>query len=190
MPEPELPVARVVVDVPLAHLDRPFDYAVTRRPGCRRGARGRVRVRFSGRLRDGFVLERRATSDHAGQLTALHKVVSAEPVLTAEIARLIRAVADHYAGTFADVLRLAVPPRHAATEQAEPPPGPPELPDDPPAGPLVDYPIGAGLPAGAAGRPAATGDVAGHARVRHPAETGRPGWPARPAPAPRATAGR
>ena len=85
---------------------------------------------------------KRQTTDHAGQLTALHKVVSAEPVLTAEIAGLIRAVADHYAGTFADVLRLAVPPRHAATEQAKPPPGPPELPDDPPAGPLVGYPTG------------------------------------------------
>ena len=85
-------------------------------------AGARVRVRFSGRLRDGFVLERRATSDHAGQLSPLHKVVSAEPVLTTEIAGLIRTVADHYAGSFADVLRLAVPPRHAATEQAEPRP--------------------------------------------------------------------
>ena len=42
-----LPVARVAVDVPLAHLDRPFDYLVPERltaeavPGCR------VRVRFA-----------------------------------------------------------------------------------------------------------------------------------------------
>ena len=52
-------------------------------------------------------------------LTPLHKIVSSEPVLTSEIAGLIRKVADHYAGTFADVMRLAVPPRHAATERAE-----------------------------------------------------------------------
>ena len=143
MPKPELPIARVVVDVPLAHLDRPFDYLVTPEQDADAVPGARVRVRFSGRLRDGFVLERRATSDHAGQLTVLEKVVSAEPVLTAEIAGLIRAVADHYAGTFADMLRLAVPPRHAATEKAAPRPEPPELPDDPPAGPLVDYPTGA-----------------------------------------------
>jgi primosomal protein N' (replication factor Y) (superfamily II helicase) len=140
--KPELPIARVVVDVPLAHLDRPFDYAVTADQDADAVAGARVRVRFSGRLRDGFVLERRATSDHAGQLSPLHKVISAEPVLTTEIAGLIRTVADHYAGTFADVLRLAVPPRHAATEQAEPRPEPPELPEEPPPGPLIGYPTG------------------------------------------------
>ncbi len=144
MPEPELPIARVAVDVPLPHLDRPFDYLVTPEQDADAVAGARVRVRFSGRLRDGFVLERRGTSDHAGQLTPLHKVVSAEPVLTGEIAGLIRSVADHYAGTFADVLRLAVPPRHAATEQAESLPGPFQLPDNPPPGPLIGYPTGAG----------------------------------------------
>ena len=41
-------------------------------------------------------------------------------MLTGEVAALVRSVADHYAGTFADVMRLAVPPRHAATEKAEP----------------------------------------------------------------------
>ena len=39
--------------------------------------------------------------------------------------RLARAVADRYAGTLADVLRLAVPPRHARVEQAEPHSGSP-----------------------------------------------------------------
>ena len=120
MPEPQLPIARVAVDVPLAHLDRPFDYAVTAEQDADAVPGARVRVRFSGRLRDGFVLERCATSDHDGSLTPLHKVVSPEPVLTPQIAALVRAVADHYAGTFSDVMRLAVPPRHAATEEAGP----------------------------------------------------------------------
>ncbi len=67
-------------------------------------------------------------SEHEGSLTPLHKVVSPEPVLTPEIAALIRRVADHYASCFADVLRLAVPPRHAATEKAAA--GPPAAPVD------------------------------------------------------------
>ncbi len=79
----------------------------------------RVRVRFAGRLVDGWLLERVAVSDHAGRLTPLAKVVSAEPVLSPEIAGLLRAAADRWAGTFADVVRLAVPPRHARVE-AEP----------------------------------------------------------------------
>ena len=47
--------------------------------------------------------------------------MSAEQVLTPEIAGLARAVADRYAGTLADVLRLAIPQRHAATEAKQPP---------------------------------------------------------------------
>src|SRR5450759_3607570 len=120
------PVARVAVDVPLAHLDRPFDYLVPERlaaqavPGCR------VRVRFNGLLVNGFVLARAAASEFAGGLLPLTRLVSAEPVLSAEVAGLARAVADRYAGTLADVLRLAVPPRRAAVER-EPlvPPGVP-----------------------------------------------------------------
>jgi primosomal protein N' (replication factor Y) (superfamily II helicase) len=123
-PAQQLPVARVAVDIPLAHLDRPFDYLVPERmadaarPGCR------VRVRFAGQLADGFVLERAERSDHPGRLAYLDRVVSAEPVLTPEIAGLARAVADRYAGTLADVLRLAIPPRHAGTEARPSPPGP------------------------------------------------------------------
>jgi primosomal protein N' (replication factor Y) (superfamily II helicase) len=143
--QPELPVARVAVDIPLSHLDRPFDYAVTAEQDSDAIAGARVRVRFAGRLRDGFILERVATGDHEGALAPLSKIVSSEPVLTAEIAKLIRRVADHYAGTFADVMRMAVPPRHAATERAERGKTRYSLPDDHPAGPLVDYPTGPGF---------------------------------------------
>ncbi|GAA3630604.1 primosomal protein N' [Microlunatus ginsengisoli] len=142
---PALPVARVALDVSLAHLDRPFDYAVTAEQDLLAVPGARVRARFAGRLRDGFVLERVAASEHGGDLTALHKVVSAEPVLSAEVASLIRAVADHYAGTFADVMRLAVPPRHAATERASRPEPPPAPDVAALAGPLAHYPSGAGL---------------------------------------------
>ncbi|HET9561592.1 MAG TPA: primosome assembly protein PriA, partial [Propionibacteriaceae bacterium] len=148
MPEPsqpELPIARVAVDMPLSHLDHPFDYAVTAEQDAAAIPGARVRVRFAGRLRDGFILERVATGDHEGALAPLSKIVSSEPVLTTEIAKLIRKVADHYAGTFADVMRLAVPPRHAATEQAERGRTRCSLPDDHPAGPLVDYPTGPGF---------------------------------------------
>src|SRR5439155_1643568 len=78
----------------------------------------RVRVRFSGRLIDGFLLERLEKSDHTGKLMRLERVVSPERVLTPEILRLVAAVAARYAGTRADVLRLAIPPRHAKTEAA------------------------------------------------------------------------
>lgn len=113
------PVARVAVDTSLPHLDRPFDYLVTADqdelalPGCR------VKVRFAGKDLDGYILDRADASTHDGKLSRIRRVVSAEQVLSPDVAALCRAVADRYAGVFADVTRLAVPPRHAKAE-AEP----------------------------------------------------------------------
>lgn len=113
---PLLPVARVAVDVPLAHLDRLFDYVVPAHlhelvvPGCR------VKIRFAGRDVDGFVVQRVAESDHGGALAPVRRVVSSEPVLHPQVLAVARMIADRYAGNLADVLRMAVPPRHARVE--------------------------------------------------------------------------
>jgi len=152
-----LPVARVAVDVSLPHLDRPFDYLVPEKlsaaavPGCR------VRVRFAGRLTGGYLLQRVDKSEHEGGLAFLERVVSPEPVLTAEMFGLARAVADRYGGTLADVLRLAIPPRHAAAESAAAGAGVA-------AGAAAETAAaGAGVAAGAAAETAAAGGAAGAA---------------------------
>jgi primosomal protein N' (replication factor Y) len=115
-PADRQPVARVCVDLPLPHLDRLFDYLVPARDAQAAQPGIRVRVRFAGQLVDGWLLERVATSEHTGTLAFLERVVSPERVLTADVLRLARAVAARYAGSLADVLRLAVPPRHARVE--------------------------------------------------------------------------
>jgi primosomal protein N' (replication factor Y) len=135
----------VCVDVPLPHLDRPFDYLVPAgshdavRPGSR------VRVRFSGQLVDAVVLDRVAESGHAGKLAWVERAVSAEPVLSAEVGALARAVADRWGGSLADVLRLALPPRHARTEAR-----PAGEPATAPAPPHLTGPGGSGGPGGPA----------------------------------------
>jgi primosomal protein N' (replication factor Y) len=159
------PVARVLVDVPLAHLDRPFDYLVptamaeTAVPGAR------VKVRFAGQDVDGYVVARAAASDHGGRLSPLRRVVSPEPVLSPAVAALSAEVATRYAGTRSDVLRLAVPPRHATTEKEPSSPAPP---------PHVD------LEAGCA---AWTGHEPGPAFLQHLTAGGSPRavWTAAPA---------
>jgi len=117
MPVEVEPIARVLPMLSVPHLDREFDYLVSAEQSDDAQPGVRVRVRFHGRLVDGFVLERRNETDHAGKLGWLDRVVSPEPVLTAEIRRLVDAVTAHYAGTRPDVLRLAVPARHARAER-------------------------------------------------------------------------
>jgi primosomal protein N' (replication factor Y) (superfamily II helicase) len=111
------PIARVLPMLSVPHLDREFDYLVSADQSDDAQPGVRVRVRFHGRLVDAFVLERRWETDHVGKLGWLDKVVSAERVLTPDVRRLADAVAARYAGTRADVLRLAVPPRHAGVEK-------------------------------------------------------------------------
>jgi primosomal protein N' (replication factor Y) len=144
-------VARVLVDKGVLHLDRYFDYAVPAeldadaQPGVRvrvRFGAGRHRVREGrregGGLIDGYLIERRAESDYSGPLAALAQVVSPEPVLSEELLGLARAVADRYAGSVADVLQLAVPPRSARAEQ-RPSPAPLPPPPAPEAGSWARY---------------------------------------------------
>ena len=177
--EPALPVARVAVDVSLAHLDRPFDYRVTPEqdaaavPGAGSG-------RFAGRLRDGFVLERVATSDPDRTLAPLHKVVSAEPVLTAG-RRARPAVADHYAGT----LRRRRAPRGPSPARghgegggesgAEDAGGRAPWPEPPP-GPFGGLPRRGRVRDGAAGGTVARGRRGRSPRARPRRRTGRPGF--------------
>ena len=116
-PAAQRPVARLMVDVPLPHLDHPFDYAVPTTLDHVVQAGSRVRVRFAGRLVDAYVLERTDTSGHPGKLAFVERAVGDEPVLTADTSRLFRAVADRWAGTFVDVARLGIPARHATAEK-------------------------------------------------------------------------
>jgi primosomal protein N' (replication factor Y) len=107
-----------MIDAAVPHLDRPFDYRVPAALDATATVGARVRVRFAGRLTDGFVVGRMNVGEHEGRLSPLERVIGAEPPLTAQTLALVDAVAQRYAGTFSDVVRAAVPPRHARAEAA------------------------------------------------------------------------
>ncbi len=112
------PVAEVRLLGPLPHLDRPFEYAVTAETAA--AAPGmRVKVRFSGQEMDAVVLSRRATPTTDRPLAPLRRLVSEDVVLSPALLRVCADVAERYAGTVGDVLRLALPPRHARAEKAD-----------------------------------------------------------------------
>jgi primosomal protein N' (replication factor Y) len=118
-----LPVARVLIESSLPHLDRPFDYSVPAALDADAVPGARVRVKFNGQELAGYLLERTAGSDAGHPLVPLHKVLSPVPVLTPAVAELAGRIASRYAGTVSDVLRVAVPPRMAKLEKEFAPDG-------------------------------------------------------------------
>lgn len=113
----DLPVVQVRIDSPVPHLDRPFDYRVPESLVDTVDVGSRVRVRFAGRLVNGIVVGIGPTTDHPGELRTLERVMGPEPVLTPDTLALVQSVAERWAGTFSDVVRSAVPPRHARAEK-------------------------------------------------------------------------
>ncbi|QQM68205.1 primosomal protein N' family DNA-binding protein [Actinomyces weissii] len=141
------PVAQVLLDTPLPQLDRLFDYLVP--PALDEAAQvgTRVVVRFGSQEAHGWVWGRSQETTHRGRLAPLRRVVSDLPVLTGATRALVEAVAQRSAGSRADVVRLAVPARHRATELSERERGPVRLPAwaAPGAGGWADYQGGPGL---------------------------------------------
>lgn len=113
------PVARVLPLLGLPHLDRAFDYLVAESQSEAAKPGVRVRIRFAGRLVDALVLDRVAESDHEGKLRFIERVISPEVVYPDRMRELVDALADRYAGTRSDIIRSAIPARHAKAEATD-----------------------------------------------------------------------
>ena len=112
------PVARVRVDSTLPQVDRTFDYRVPAEMSEDAVPGARVRVLFNGHELTGYIEERAATTDWTRtSLLPIKSVLSRVPSVAPEIFVLAEALADRYASTVANVLRLAVPPRIAALDK-------------------------------------------------------------------------
>lgn len=112
------PVARVRVDSTLPQVDRTFDYRVPAELSEDAVPGARVRVLFNGHELTGYIEERAATTDWTRtSLLPIKSVLSRVPSVAPEIFALAEALADRYASTVANVLRLAVPPRIAALDK-------------------------------------------------------------------------
>lgn len=113
-------VARVLIDSPLPQLDRLFDYGIPEalRETAVPGVRVKVPLRSAGRIADGYIVELGPPGDYTGAISDLEEVVSAIPVLSAEVWAVARKVSERAAGNAYDIVRLAVPTRQVRVEKA------------------------------------------------------------------------
>ncbi len=113
------PIAQILLDSALPQLDHLFDYAVPPElaDDIRVGQRVRVPFRSKERKTFGYVIGFTDRSDFGGELSPIADIVTLVPVLSAEVWRLARAVADRAGGSAGDILRLAIPTRQVRVEK-------------------------------------------------------------------------
>lgn len=114
--EIENPVARIILDTPFSWPDKLYDYLVPPDLDSRAREGVRVRVQFGAKRLTGFLRERADTTDATSVKPLL--AVLGEPVVTPEIFDLADRIAERNVCSRHDVLRGAVPPRHARAEKA------------------------------------------------------------------------
>ncbi|QGU07498.1 Primosomal protein N' [Corynebacterium occultum] len=112
-------VARVLPLLGLAHLDRLFDYRIDSEQDSEVQPGVRVRVRFGGRLVDALVIDRTHDTEHEGRLMWLERVISPVVVFPEQTRNLVEALAQRYGGVRSDIIRSAIPSRHAQAENSD-----------------------------------------------------------------------
>lgn len=114
---PELPVAQVLLETDVPHLDRYFDYLVPLELDESAQIGVRVRVHLGEQKLTGYIRRRIQHTEFMGRLKFIDDVVSPISVVTEDIFDLAERLAERYANVMSNVLRLAVPPRIASVEK-------------------------------------------------------------------------
>lgn len=113
----ELPVAQVLLESEIPHLDRLFDYLVPVELAERAQVGVRVRVAFGEQKLTGYIRARVERSRFTGNMKFLEDVISPVSAVPEELFELAEALADRYANLASNVLRLAVPARVASADK-------------------------------------------------------------------------
>jgi len=115
--EPNRRIAQVILETRLPQLDRLFDYEIPPHLEVSVGSRVKVPLRQRKTPATGFVVAVVEESDHRGALALVIDVVGQVPLMGAELWELAEGIAARQAGSAADVLRLAIPPRYVRAEK-------------------------------------------------------------------------
>ena len=111
------PVAHVLVLAPQPHLARVFDYQVPAKLAEDAVPGARVVVPLASREVEGFIVSRDSLTGQASELRPLKRVVSPVPVLSPSMLSFAEQIAREYGTCITNVLRLAIPQRHARAER-------------------------------------------------------------------------
>jgi primosomal protein N' (replication factor Y) len=105
----EKPIASVLVDTGLLHLDDEFDFLVPEEFSSYLLPGSLVSVTFNRRRTLGIVLSRGESSNFNGKLRFISEVINKYPVVSESTLSLVAEIKKYYGGTRWDALRFAIP---------------------------------------------------------------------------------
>jgi len=112
-----LPVAAVLVDTPVSHLEGIYDYLVPVEFDENAVAGTKVVVPFGNSVAEGLVIARKNQSAEAKNLKAIAEVTSPKAMVTADVMNLVESVRNRFGGSFWAVMKSAIPTRIVKEEK-------------------------------------------------------------------------
>ena len=104
------PIARVLVDHQIPHLDQIYEYTVPQEFSAEAQIGALVEIEFGHSLTQGIILSRSANSESAGKLKQIKKILSQKPYILVQQLSLIPAASAFYGASEWDFIRSTVPP--------------------------------------------------------------------------------
>jgi len=114
----DLPVAQVLVDTGVTHLDQHFDYLIPQKYAESAQSGVRVQVPFNSQELEGIILSRQELDQSRKNLKSISKVLSPIPIMSSETIALLMDCAKRWASLPYDIIRSAIPPRVASAERS------------------------------------------------------------------------
>ena len=114
----DLPVAQVLVDTGVPHLDQYFDYLIPQKYADSAQSGVRVQVPFNSQELEGVILSRTELDQSRKNLKSITKVLSPIPIMSSETIALLMDCAKRWASLPYDIIRSAIPPRVASAERS------------------------------------------------------------------------
>ncbi len=114
----DLPVAQVLVDTGVPHLDQYFDYLIPQKYADSAQSGVRVQVPFNSQELEGVILSRQELDQSRKNLKSITKVLSPIPIMSSETIALLMDCAKRWASLPYDIIRSAIPPRVASAERS------------------------------------------------------------------------
>lgn len=113
----QLPVAAVLVDTPLSHLEGIYDYLVPQALSDKAIYGTKVLVPFGNTQVNGLIVDRKDISDQTQKLKMILEINSPSGLIPRQVTEHLELVRNRFGGSFWNLIKSAIPPRVVREER-------------------------------------------------------------------------